>query len=271
MSQALNSAEQAAGEGQNQSLGEHLLQQTRTRRAEADSHADFAPPRRRARELQVGDVGADDEQHQRADSHQDLQQRSDLALRAAPGLDERQRSRRDALIGGGELARGRRGHRRELAARLLQRDARLQPREQIQRPRRSASLATRAVSDARTVSGTNRSKRRLLIVPANASGATPIVRTPVQDDGPADTAGSLAIAPSTRMREHRHRVRVERRRLLVAFEGTSERGPDAEHVEVVARHEHGPHTLGRPQRPRRRVRADVLRKAMTPSKSVAVS
>ena len=64
-------AERAAHRREQQALGQQLANQTPARRAERQPDRDLLLPRRRAREQQVGDVGADDQQHQRDDDAED--------------------------------------------------------------------------------------------------------------------------------------------------------------------------------------------------------
>ena len=74
---------------------------------------------RRARQQQVGDVRAGDEQHERDGAHQRPEHGADL--RAEHALHERRRIRRHVLVGVLVLLRQLRGDVGELAARLLER------------------------------------------------------------------------------------------------------------------------------------------------------
>ncbi len=63
-------AEHGAESREHEALAQELPRQPGARRAERQAHAQLVPPRRRAREQQVGDVGARDEQHEADDDHQ---------------------------------------------------------------------------------------------------------------------------------------------------------------------------------------------------------
>src|SRR5262245_58562986 len=55
--------EQAAGQSERQIFRQQLSQHPPARRAQSGAHRQLAPPRRRPRQQQVGDVGARDQQH----------------------------------------------------------------------------------------------------------------------------------------------------------------------------------------------------------------
>ena len=63
----------AACQGEQQILGKHLADQARPAGSERHAHRDLPLARRGARQQEVGNVGADDQQDQAHDGHQDLQ------------------------------------------------------------------------------------------------------------------------------------------------------------------------------------------------------
>ena len=71
--------DQRADAGQQQALAQQLPRDPHARRAQGDAHAELVPARRRAREEQVRDVRARDEEHE-ADDHHDGGQRQAVAL-----------------------------------------------------------------------------------------------------------------------------------------------------------------------------------------------
>ncbi len=66
-----------AGGREHQALGEKLPDESRTTAAEREAHRHLTPPRRPAREQQVGQVGAADRQHQAGDSHEQREELGD--------------------------------------------------------------------------------------------------------------------------------------------------------------------------------------------------
>ena len=72
--------ERAADRRQQQALGEQLPDQRRARRADREPHRDLFLPRRRARQQQVGDVRADDQQHEGDDDAENRDARSSFVL-----------------------------------------------------------------------------------------------------------------------------------------------------------------------------------------------
>ena len=77
----------AADAGQHEALDDQLPDDPRAAGAERDAHRDFLLAADRAREQQVGDIGARDQQHQRDGAEQHQQRGPDvlhqLVLRAA--------------------------------------------------------------------------------------------------------------------------------------------------------------------------------------------
>ena len=92
--------------------------------AESCAHGDFALPRRGARELQIGHVGARNQQDE-ADCAQQRQQR--WARLAGDFFVQRDQRGADALVGVWELRRQARGQSVHFRACLFERDAGLQP------------------------------------------------------------------------------------------------------------------------------------------------
>ena len=68
-------ARAAAHERQHQALGQHLAHQPSASRAKRQSNRDLLLPARRARQQQVGDVCARDEEHQAHHRHQHVERR----------------------------------------------------------------------------------------------------------------------------------------------------------------------------------------------------
>ena len=66
----------AAGEAEDERFGEKLTEQPSAAGAERDPHREFGPARRRAREQQVGHVGAGDEEHEADSAEEDEQRRT---------------------------------------------------------------------------------------------------------------------------------------------------------------------------------------------------
>src|SRR5438874_2060604 len=67
--EAEQNSKRASEERQHQALGEQLEDQTHASRAHGQAHGDFALPLRGARQQQIRDVGAGDEQHQTDNQH----------------------------------------------------------------------------------------------------------------------------------------------------------------------------------------------------------
>ena len=108
-------------QGEQHALDEQLPDDPPPARAERDADGDFARPVGRARQQQVGDVGAGDEQHERDRAHQRPEHRLDL--RADDEVEERRDLRRDVLVAVLVLIRKLRGDVLHLAAGLLERGA----------------------------------------------------------------------------------------------------------------------------------------------------
>ena len=81
-------ADSAAGDTQGSRLDEQLATQSRRRCADCCAHRELAPPVRRARQQQVGDVGAGDQQHQ--------SDRAEHGQHHGPRVAHRDRPRADA-------------------------------------------------------------------------------------------------------------------------------------------------------------------------------
>ena len=77
---------EAGGERQHHALGEELADQAAASGADRRAHDDLAAARRGARQQQIGDVGAGDEQHE---AHRAEQHEQRLPRRADDGLMER--------------------------------------------------------------------------------------------------------------------------------------------------------------------------------------
>ena len=111
----------AADHGEQHALDEQLPDDPPPARTERDANRDFARPVGGARELQVGDVGAGDEQDEGDRAHQRPEHRLDL--RADDEVEERRDLRGEVLVAVLVLIRQLRGDVLHLAAGLLERDA----------------------------------------------------------------------------------------------------------------------------------------------------
>jgi hypothetical protein len=80
--------ERGAGAGEQQAFGQHLASEPCAACAEREARGEFLFAHRGARQQQVGDIGADDEQHQNADAHEDAQRADEQALRAVRRLPQ---------------------------------------------------------------------------------------------------------------------------------------------------------------------------------------
>ena len=122
-------AERCAGAGEEKALGEHLTGEAHAAGAEREARGEFLFAHRGPREHEVGHVGADDEQHQNADAHENAQRPGKQALRAMRRIRQGQQRGAHAFadigIGDGHAV----GKRFELTARLLDGDARLEARD----------------------------------------------------------------------------------------------------------------------------------------------
>ena len=118
----------AAGEREQQALDQQLPDDAPARRAHRVAHRHLARPRRRARQQQVGDVGAGDEQHEADRAHQ--RQEDDADRAGVEALVERLDDADGQLLVAGRVGRGQPlDDAVELGLRLRGRDAGLQPRE----------------------------------------------------------------------------------------------------------------------------------------------
>ena len=74
--------DEAAGAGEQQALDEELAHELAARGAERQPHGDLALAHEAARDEQVGDVGAGDEQHQADHAHQHDERRREVVAQA---------------------------------------------------------------------------------------------------------------------------------------------------------------------------------------------
>ena len=123
-----------AGEREEQALGQQVTREPPPPGAERKAHGQLALPRRRAREKQVREVGARDEEHERHGAEEHERGRTRV-------LEQRRRPRRrrqpPALVFVEPPSLGRidrAGNRRQLRVRLLKRDARREPRQRRELP-----------------------------------------------------------------------------------------------------------------------------------------
>ena len=117
----------AAEQAEQHALGQQLADESLPARAERRADRDFLLPAGRAREQQIGDVGARDQQHERHRAEHDEHRDADVA---DDGLDERDDVDRERAVAFVFLANAR-GDRRHVVLRLRHRHARLQPRHQV--------------------------------------------------------------------------------------------------------------------------------------------
>ena len=89
-------AERGAARGQQAALRQELTDQRRARRAERQAHGDFVLARGRARQHQVGEVRARDQEHEAGHREQQLQRH--VVLRAEPADAGRPRIRGEAEV-----------------------------------------------------------------------------------------------------------------------------------------------------------------------------
>ena len=94
---ASSEAEDRAGAGQQQALGEQLPRDAQARRAERQAQAELLAARGGARQQQVREVRARDQQHQPDDDH-DRQQRPTVARRGDPESPFAAGSRRNGSL-----------------------------------------------------------------------------------------------------------------------------------------------------------------------------
>ena len=181
----------AADRGEQQALGEQLLDETDAAGAERHAHGDFPAPRRGAGEQQVGDVGARHEQDERDRGEDDAADRQDQR----PDLGQRRKGR---AVGrevhrpaGGLGSRSAAPRSRQLRrARMPSDTAGLirpmtisQPMFAFASSSRSRSIVVCSVTGTKRSSGTS-------CVPVNPAAATPTIRngdrfsiTVAADDG----------------------------------------------------------------------------------------
>ena len=127
--------------GEHQAFDEYLAHHAGAARTQCEPQRELRSARRRARQQELADVRAGDEQHESGDGEQNEQRLRELPSK----IREPRRRRADdeprvfelarELVGQSPLGRGRAGQGVEPGAGLLERNARLQPSEQAE-PRR---------------------------------------------------------------------------------------------------------------------------------------
>ena len=122
-------AEHRAGRRQQRRFGQQLPDDAAARRAEGDAHRHLARPRGAAREQQVGDVDAAEQEQQPRRRHHDDQDRPEVADDRG---DERLGDVDAIQVGRREVARESVHDRRHLRVGALQRHAGLQPHEAVE-------------------------------------------------------------------------------------------------------------------------------------------
>ena len=186
------------------------------RRAERQPHRHLLLPRRRARQQQVGDVGADDQQHQRDDDAEDRDRPQVVGVDVVDAAAARVRRagaappcgcgcasvaalrRRSATSRYAVEARARRllEHALEIALHLRRGGARLQPAHDLQPPvRRLASAAASAALGvqlrlrARAAARCPAARATGCCMPVKSGGSTPTIVT--------GTLLTLIVLPTT--------------------------------------------------------------------------
>ena len=202
---------------QQRALGQQLHDQPAAPGAERQADGDLLLPRRRARQQQVRDVGARDQQHQADDRHQQAAGLDDVVAEAGVDRRLRQRHQRDAAalvlvrVFLFELARDR----LQVGFGLLHRDARLQPAGHVEHEPapvvRLGQLAEEAVRRLRVGHVRHPQRRR-----ADRVGALEALRhhaddregVAVQVDRAADDrrVAAVPLLPLA-VPEHRHQLR----------------------------------------------------------------
>ena len=225
------------------------------RRAERDADAQLMPPCVGAREQQVRDIGARDEQHERDDDHQDIERIPVLPaerIRAVGGWPQRERFVQiPREIVRAQIRRKRRfthlrlyaSQRRSRAVDAL---ASLQPRDDSQPPIRTliqGALAGAANERLRRERDDSVNRNALIDAGKVRTGdADDRERHAIQRDGLPKHVGRAAVVllPEA-IREHRHLSRTgacASPHIIVGCERPAENRRDAEHVEEgAARHD----------------------------------
>ena len=165
----------AGGRGQReqQAFGQQLADDAAPRRAERQPDADLALPRHAARQQQVGDVGAANQQDQSEREEQRREEREGLQRlrnRAAPGARARCSSSGRSRCGDRLV----RVPRRELRAGALHRHTGLQPADDVDADAVFACRG-RPAGTRRAATAAPSSPARSTSSPRNPSGITPII------------------------------------------------------------------------------------------------
>ena len=229
-------AERAAGEGEQDALGQELAQQPAA--AGANRHPDrhLARPRRAAGQLQVGDVGARDEEQERDRAEQQLQ--------AGPHLSARDRHVQIIAQPGGEALLGKR-------RRLLEREALVERAELLfGDDLRYTGRQPHDGIDPRHIRarGREREPEPLAPIPAEARRhhADNRVRATVQSKRPADRRGAPLEQPQPQLvAQHDDRFSAAVRPDVRRLDGPADHRRDAEKIEGVAGQEDATEALGR--------------------------
>ena len=259
-------AEQAAEHGEKDALGEELTNQPRAWCAERQPQRDFPPAARRAREQEIGDVRADDQQHQRDDNCENRRRTRgagvDVINAARARFDQQLRhglpvliSREQALLGSDRgverrpaVARGILEHRAEVRAHLIERRARLEPAHRLQPP--VGGLGQTLLAAELRI---ERERQRDVTIRRAAQVLHPqkFLRHDTDDrhenvvhaDDLADDLG-IGREPARPERVADHRDRRGRRLIVSGRERPAEQRRDAEYLKVVARTERGRREIG---------------------------
>ena len=132
-------AEPAADQRQHQAFGQQLADDAPPPGAERGAHRELARPRAGARQQQVRDVGAADQQHESDDAEK--QHRRHLEIAADHRVVHRLEPHAAALVGLRELTGQPVGHRRQIGLRGADADAGLHPADHLQHVRARAPAA----------------------------------------------------------------------------------------------------------------------------------
>ena len=220
-------AEDTAGERQHHVLGEELANEPPASRTEGGADNDFTLARNAARQRQVGQIGAANEQHEASGRHQHQEGRAHVLPddRRGVALDD------DApiLVGGWKVLGDARANHVHARLCLCKRDTVLEPRERGE-----------PVEVARHVRGQKRQRppdlrRRSIESASLGQHANDGVRLAVQLNDTIDDVGiGTELALPQRMADHRDLMLAEL--ILTGQEGPAQGRFDAEDTEVTSRH-----------------------------------
>ena len=246
-----------AGEGD--AFGQHGARELRASRAECHTHRGFAPARDRARELEVGDVGARDQEYQR---HGAAQHDQGLAHLANDLILEWHRAEREATVGRidfGMIAPQTPGECVEFGLGSLERHAGTETRQDVvvlgganigcRRRERQWQEHVAVLHDAKR--GEHRSRQGEV----GGKHTHDLVGLAVQDERSADHR-RIAAEPAHPGGMREHRGPGPTRYVVLRHEESSQSRTSAKHRQEVRRHTKRTHSLRFAAPGERRVGAD---------------